>query len=146
MLPFAKAFEQLVSRAPGPVFPRARELYFRKYPLEAGEPEPFRTFLLEEEIREDEAGSLSIRAVSFAVVHWEAPQTDLCHYAAYLKRRWQLEPGDLERVEGQIWFREGGAYARFSTPAVVERSAASTTLVRAPADPVDPAGDPCSNR
>ena len=38
------------------MFPRARELYLRKYPLEP-EPQPadrFRTFLLEEEILESE--------------------------------------------------------------------------------------------
>ena len=51
MTTFQQAFEQLLSRAPGPVFPRARELYLRKYPLEAAGADRFRTFLLREEIQ-----------------------------------------------------------------------------------------------
>ncbi|MFM7267499.1 MAG: hypothetical protein ACKOZT_02780, partial [Cyanobium sp.] len=32
--PFQQAFERLLIRAPGPVFPRARALYLQKYSLE----------------------------------------------------------------------------------------------------------------
>ena len=79
---FQQAFESLLSVAPGPVFPRARELYLRKYPLEArlavdGSPvksaaaseaesevglDRFRTFLLEEEIQEAAGGIVRVRA------------------------------------------------------------------------------------
>jgi hypothetical protein len=62
---FQKAFERLLSRAPGPVFPRARQLYLRKYPLESDPATPFRTFLLEESIQESEAGIVRIRALWF---------------------------------------------------------------------------------
>lgn len=145
MLSFAQAFERLLQRAPGPVFPRARQLYLRKYPLEQ-EPEPFRTFLLEEEVRESAGGALRVRALAFAVVHWRAPRIDLTEYAAYLQRRWRLRPADLALVEGEEWFREGGAYARFSAAAVYERSAPTTTLVSPSADPAAPAADPGSSR
>ena len=66
---FLQAFERLLSHAPGPVFPRARELYLRKYPLETEPSEPFRTFLLEEEIQEASGGAVRSRALAFAVVH-----------------------------------------------------------------------------
>jgi hypothetical protein len=127
---FQQAFEQLLARAPGPVFPRARTLYFQKYPLEGAEADalPFRTFLLEEEVLEGSAGVLRIRARGFAVVHWQAPPLDNDRYAAYLAQRWQLAPADLLPVEGESWFREGGAFARFSHPAVFERSAPTSLL------------------
>jgi hypothetical protein len=145
MLSFAQAFERLLQRAPGPVFPRARQLYLRKYALEE-DPQRFRTFLLEEEIQEAGGGALRIRAVAFAVVHWQAPRIELPHYATYLQQRWRLRPEDLALVEGQEWFREGGAFARFSAPAVYERAAPTTTLVSPSADPAAPAADPGSSR
>lgn len=141
--PFQQAFERLLSRAPGPVFPRARQLYLCKYCLEeallAGSAGSLRTFLLEEEIQEAAGGAVRSRAVAFALVHWQGPQLELPRYAAYLAERWQLHPADLTAVAEASWFREGGAWARFSAPAVYERSA-PTTLVSSPADPA-PAAD-----
>jgi hypothetical protein len=128
MSTFQQAFEQLLLRAPGPVFPRARELYLRKYPLEAEPLGCFRTFLLREEIQEAAGGAVRIRALDFALVHWQEAAIDLDQAAAYLREQWQLSPDDLAPEPGQSWFREGGAYARFSAPAVYER-AAPTTLV-----------------
>ena len=143
--PFQRAYERLLSRAPGPVFPRARALYLRKYFLE-GEPDaPFRTFLLEEEIQETAAGAVRSRGVAFAVVHWQGPQLDPVHYVAYLERRWQLQPTDLTPMDSGSWFREAGAWARFSAAAVYERSA-PTTLVSPPADPGDAADGPDPRR
>ena len=140
---FPQAFERLLSRAPGPVFPRARELYLRKYCLEDGaQPQTagsLCTFVLEEEIQEAAGGAVRSRAVAFALVHWQGPQLELCRYAAYLAERWQLHPADLTPVADTPWFRESGAWARFSAPAVFERSA-PTTLVSSPADPA-PAAD-----
>ena len=70
---FEQAFQRLMSRAPGPVFPRARRLYFNKYPLEeAPAATAFRTFLLEETIQEGQDGSLRILVASFALVAWNA--------------------------------------------------------------------------
>jgi hypothetical protein len=137
--PFLQAFEQLLSRAPGPVFPRARQLYLRKYCLEADAAASFRTFLLEEEIQESAGGAVRSRAMAFAVVHWQGPQVERQVYAAYLARQWQLHPDDLTVIPVGSWFRDGGAWARFSEPAVYER-ATPTTLVSSPADPDAPGG------
>lgn len=137
---FQQAFESLLSLAPGPVFPRARELYLRKYPLEGKlmeavaaaspsvAPDRFRTFLLEEEIQESAGGLVRVRARAFAVVHWQAPQTNLDAYTSYLEKRWQLQPDGLSLEVGS-WFREGGAYASFRAPAVYERSTSGGLLL-----------------
>ena len=140
MLSFQSAFERLLSRAPGPVFPRARQLYLKKYFLEGHEPAPFRTFLLEEEIQESPGGAIRVRGLAFAVVHWQGGQTGVDTYADYLWERWRLEPDDLTPVDGEPWFRGNGAYARFSAPAVFER-ATPTALVSSSADPADPEDD-----
>jgi len=128
MTTFQQAFEQLLSRAPGPVFPRARELYLRKYPLEAAGADRFRTFLLREEIQEASAGAVRVRALSFALVHWQGPQLAPDAYLTYLAERWQLYPDDLTLENGGSWFRDSGAWCHFSAAAVDER-AAPTTLV-----------------
>ena len=138
---FQSAFVRLLDRAPGPVFPRARQLYFRKYPLESQPDGPFRTFLLEEEVQEADGGALRVRALSFALVHWQAPPIELHHYSEYLQRHWALAADDLALVPGEEWFRQGGAYARFRSPAVYER-ATPTTLVSAAAGPAVPGADP----
>ena len=134
-LSFQHAYERLLSRAPGPVFPRARSLYLRKYCLEPeAAPAPFRTFLLEEEIQEASGGAVRSRALAFAVVHWQGPQLEVSRYAAYLQERWDLSPSDLTPVSSAPWFRDGGAWARFRAVAVYERNT-PTTLVSSPADP-----------
>jgi len=123
---FQQAFEALLTRAPGPVFPKARQLYLRKYALEGPIANPdsldaprFRTFLLQEEIQEGPGGVIRVRARRFAVVHWLAPQTNAADYLIYLQQRWSLQPADLTLVE-EAWFRDGGAWAFFSAPAVYE--------------------------
>lgn len=140
---FQQAFERLLARAPGPVFPRARALYLQKYPLEGEQEGDFRTFLLEEEIQESPAGALRVRARAMAIVAWGQSQVDAAAAVAYLERRWGLRPHDLQVVEGASWFRDGGAYARFATTAVFER-VAPTTLLSSSADPGPPAVDPGS--
>ncbi|MEA5415887.1 hypothetical protein [Synechococcus sp. BA-132 BA5] len=140
---FQQAFERLLTRAPGPVFPRARALYLQKYPLE-GEPQgDFRTFLLEEDIQESPVGALRIRALAMAIVAWGQPRFDAAAAATYLQQRWGLRPHDLQEVEGASWFRDSGAYGRFSSLAVYER-AAPTSLISSSADPGPPAADPGS--
>jgi hypothetical protein len=138
---FPQAFERLLARAPGPVFPRARALYLQKYPLEGEAAGAFRTFLLEEEIQESPAGALRIRALALAIVAWGQPRFDVAAASAYLERRWGLRPGDLVEVPGASWFRDSGAYGRFSTPAVYER-VAPTSLLSSSGDPAPPAADP----
>jgi hypothetical protein len=140
---FQQAFERLLARAPGPVFPRARALYLQKYPLE-GEPQgDFRTFLLEEDIQESPVGALRIRALAMAIVAWGQPRFDVAGAATYLQQRWGLRPHDLQEVEGASWFRNSGAYGRFSGLAVYER-VAPTSLINSSADPGPPAADPGS--
>jgi hypothetical protein len=139
---FQASFEHLLKRAPGPIFPRARRLYFSKYCLEGRAAGRFRTFLLEEEIQESPDGTVRVRALSFAVVHWQGSQIAEADYAAYLREHWHLVPRDLTAVPGEEWFRESGAYARFSAPAVQERSG-PTSLITASADPDASGDDPC---
>lgn len=126
---FQQAFEALLALAPGPVFPRARELYLRKYCLEGRDAQDrFRTFLFKEEIQEFEDGTVRVSALSFAVVHWQAAQISPQEYGAYLQQRWQLQPDGLS-LENESWFREGGAFARFQAEALYERSPAGELLL-----------------
>lgn len=119
---FQEAFEALLQRAPSPLFPRARQLYLRKYCLEGEDPGSFRTFLLEEEIAERDGGMLlTVRARRFAVVHWHGPQLALRDYWNYLHQRWDLEPEQLQLVADTPWFRQGGAWAWFRAGAVYAR-------------------------
>ena len=126
---FQQAFEALLALAPGPVFPRARELYLRKYCLEGRDAQDrFRTFLFEEEIQESEGGTVRVSALSFAVVRWQAAQSTPEEYAAYLQQRWQLQPAGLS-LEIEPWFRDGGAFARFQAAAFYERSTSGELLL-----------------
>jgi hypothetical protein len=142
---FQQAFERLLVRAPGPVFPRARRLYFNKYCLEGERAGRFRTFLLQEDIQEAGGGAVRVRGVAFALVHWQAGPASMEEYGAYLRDRWQLNPDDLEAVQGADWFRQGGAYARFTAAAVYER-ASPTTLVSRSGGPGVPAAGPDPSR
>lgn len=123
MTTFQQAFEQLLSSAPGPLFPKARQLYLCKYPLEGAAGDRFRTFLLREEIQESPSGALRVSALGFALVHWQGAQLEPDDYLAYLSQRWQLRPDDLLLEQGESWFRQGGAWCRFSAAAIYERSA-----------------------
>jgi len=123
---FQEAFETLLRRAPSPLFPRARQLYLRKYCLEGADASELRTFLLEEDVDEREGGLLLIvRARRFAVVHWQGPQLEIEAYRAYLRRRWRLEPEQLQPVEDTAWFRQTGAWAWFRAEAEYARDFSS---------------------
>ncbi|MFY8149216.1 MAG: hypothetical protein ACOVNL_08370 [Prochlorococcaceae cyanobacterium] len=136
MASFPLAFERLLRVAPGPVFPRARQLYLRKYCLEGPTADgAFRTFLLEEDIQEGPEGVVRVRALSFALVHWQAPQTTPEAYAAYLCSQWELEPAELQLADEQ-WFRQGGAYACFRQPLVFERGSSGELLLADGGDPL----------
>jgi hypothetical protein len=128
---FDQAFNSLLSMAPGPLFPRARQLYLRKYSLEGQDgPQRFRTFLYQEQVEEQPEGLVRVRALAFAVVHWQAPQTIPDDYATYLQQRWQLEPSCLGlELEDGSWFRDGGAFARFQAPALYERPPSGALLL-----------------
>ena len=134
------ALTDLLSRAPAPLFPRARRLYFDKYPLE-GHPDqlavdataaPFRTFVLSEvpppeassELAEPAeapappeeaaAGPAPAPAIAaLALVQWQAAEIDLEAAIRYLEQHWQLEAAELQPME-ESWFRDGGAWVRIS--------------------------------
>ncbi|MFM7087586.1 MAG: hypothetical protein ACKOXO_11435 [Cyanobium sp.] len=126
---FQDSVVQLLRRAPGPLFPRARQLYLRKYCLEGGEPPTFRTFLLEERIEENEDGTLlTVHAERFALVHWHGEALTAEAYRRYLRDHWQLEPELLEPVSGESWFRQGGAWAWFRAQATYQRESPRSLL------------------
>ena len=115
----SEAFEALMNRAPALVFPKARQLYLNKYPIDGRDAEgPMRLFVQREECKEtveprlidDEARRMaivSIRPITLAVVHWQnsnAPEPEqLQNYLSY----WGLNSTPLE-AQSEQWFREGG--------------------------------------
>lgn len=114
-----QAFDSLMNRAPALVFPRARQLYLNKYPLDGREAEgPMRLFVQREESQETieprhidgEARRIAIvlvRPITLAAVHWQhgaAPAADLLQ--SYLAG-WGLASAPLQ-AQGDLWFREGG--------------------------------------
>ena len=131
------ALQRSLSLAPSSLFPRARRLYFDKYPLEgapqeldaASSPRPFRSFVLQETTSQDEQGQRTTQVHDLALVHWHAPQASAEDYLAYLQSQWQLDPISLT-LEEQAWFRDGGAWARIKLPG---------------AGPVPPEGVPASS-
>jgi len=135
--PLLQSLLPLLERAPASLFPRARRLYFDKYPLEGASPrlQPpaeaagFRTFVLRESLHQD-AADLGGKLHELALVHWRvAEQAPADAVAAYLAQRWQLEPLQLEVME-ESWFRDGGAWVRVTLPG---------------ADPAPPEADPDTN-
>lgn len=140
MYGFEQAFQRLMSRAPGPVFPRARRLYFNKYPLEPDAATgSFRTFLLEETIEEGPDGTLRIRAHAFALVPWDPVQARASHQAPlqadqgarYMKDAWNREPTGITMIDGP-WFRSDCAYLRVTIQAHYCNRSVSTAAEQAP--------------
>jgi len=114
------AYGALLSRAPAPLFARARQLYLNKYCLDGRTTQsPLRLFVAQETLNErvepdQEAGplgrvaTLQSTTTELALVHWqreEPPEQTLLE--TYLQRIWQLQPSQLYPAEGR-WFRNGG--------------------------------------
>ncbi len=139
--PLEAALADLLSRAPASLFPRARRLYFDKYPLE-GHPDqlaadasaaPFRTFVLSEVVpaeaptavdlaaalaapeTDDAAAAAPPAIAALALVHWQAAEIDLSAAIRYLEQHWQLQAAELQPM-AESWFRDGGAWVRISAP------------------------------
>jgi hypothetical protein len=134
-----QALEPLLERAPAGLFPRARRLYFDKYPLEGRpqdldlEPAPgrFRTFVVRETLHQlvdpqdsrpaQPAANLQAdlstsKLHELAVVHWHQPDhAPLEAVSRYLLEQWQLHPVALE-VMHESWFRQGGPWVRVTLP------------------------------
>jgi hypothetical protein len=135
-----QALDPLLERAPAGLFPRARRLYFDKYPLEglpdeldlAPAASPFRTFVLSEEPAELDSDPPSPhRLLELALVRWRVQeQPPRQAVLDYLEQRWQLPASELDvQAMEESWFREGGAWLRVTLPG---------------ADPAPAAVDPAS--
>ena len=120
------AYGALLSRAPAPLFTRARQLYLNKYCLDGRSSQsPLRLFVVEETLSEQvevdqEAGpfgriaTLRSSTAELALVHWqqvEPPAQSLIE--TYLQRNWQLKPF-LITAKQDSWFRNGGFQLRIS--------------------------------
>ncbi len=84
--------------------------------------------MIEEDIQEGPGGVVRVRASTFAVVHWQAPQTTAEAYRSYLEQQWELQPQELA-LAAEEWFRQGGAYARFCATLVFERGSSGELLL-----------------
>ena len=120
------AYGALLSRAPAPLFTRARKLYLNKYCLDGRTSQsPLRLFVVQETLNERvepdiEAGplgriaTLQSSTVELALVHWqreEPPAQTLIQ--SYLQQSWQLSPSLITPcAEG--WFRNGGFQLRIT--------------------------------
>jgi hypothetical protein len=114
-----KAFEALMDRAPALIFPRARALYFNKYPLDGPDTAgSLRLFIRQEDADEQiepriiegvprRMAVVKVRARSMAVVHWQqSAAADPEVLAAYLTT-WGLQEQTLT-AQAEPWFRDGG--------------------------------------
>ena len=120
------AYGALLSRAPAPLFARARQLYLNKYCLDGRTTQSnLRLFVVQETLDERvdtdrDAGPLG-RVVTLrssteqlALVHWqrdEHPGQTLIE--RYLQQSWQLQPSLIAPVE-EPWFRNGGFQLRIT--------------------------------
>ena len=118
------AYAALLSRAPAPLFARARQLYLNKYCLDGRDTDsPLRLFVAQEMLDErvdadPEAGplgriaTLQSSTLELALVHWqrdEPPSQPLIE--TYLNQTWQLKPA-LISPGRESWFRNGGFQLR----------------------------------
>ncbi|MFL0769644.1 MAG: hypothetical protein AB8E87_08340 [Prochlorococcus sp.] len=127
------AFEQLMSRAPAPIFPKARQLYLHKYSLDSqAESSELKLFIKEERIEElieepienqnqenppPRIAVLLIRPISFALVHWQRAEPARDELVRnYLNERWGLTNKGLT-PEPTPWFKNGGHQSLLPTPA-----------------------------
>ena len=120
------AYGALLSRAPAPLFARARQLYLNKYCLDGRSSQsPLRLFVVEETLSEqvevDQAAgplgriaTLQSSTAELALVHWqqvEPPAEELIE--TYLQHNWQLKD-PLITPKQDSWFRNGGFQLRVS--------------------------------
>ena len=120
------AYEALLSRAPAPLFGRARQLYLNKYCLDGRTTQsPLRLFVVQETLDESveadqEAGplgrivTLQSSTAELALVHWqrdEPPEQSLLE--TYLQQSWQLKASLIAPVD-ESWFRNGGFQLRIT--------------------------------
>ena len=120
------AYATLLSRAPAPLFKRARQLYLNKYSLDGRNSESqLRLFVAQERLDErvepdPDAGPLGRLAtlqsstLELALVHWQQddpPAEPLVE--TYLQQSWQLRPSLISSAN-ESWFRNGGFQLRIT--------------------------------
>ena len=125
-----KGYSDLMVRAPGAAFRRARELYLNKYPLPQVSCElPLRLFVTDEELQEEllpapdgEPGHrlarLTSRTGKLALVHWQHSEpAPLQLVKQYLREAWNLDVDSLDLLaQAEPWFRDSGHQSRFRSP------------------------------
>ena len=120
------AYGALLSRAPAPLFARARQLYLNKYCLDGRTTQsPLRLFVVQETLDEQveadqDAGplgrvaTLQSSTAELALVHWQRDEPpEQTFLETYLQRSWQLQPSQLSPLE-ERWFRNGGFQLRMT--------------------------------
>ena len=125
-----KGYSDLMAKAPGAAFHRARALYLNKYPLPQGSCElPLRLFVTDELLKEEllpapdgEPGHrlarLTSRTEQLALVHWQNSEpAPLQLVKQYLREAWNLDVDSLDLLtQAEPWFRESGHQSRFRSP------------------------------
>ena len=130
--PLLLAYKDLLVRAPGAAFRRARSLYLNKYPLpeaSGGHAHTLRLFVCNEQLVETvepandgnkahRIVTLTTKVLQFALVHWQrqdAPAEETI--TQYLRQQWEIDSNQmLLEPQAESWFREGGHQIRFSPP------------------------------
>ena len=120
------AYAELLSRAPAPLFARARQLYLNKYCLDGRTTQSkLRLFVVQETLDErvetdQDAGPLGRIATlqssteELALVNWqrdEHPGQTLIE--TYLQQSWQLRPSLITAI-AEPWFRNSGFQLRIT--------------------------------
>ncbi len=113
---FQKALDALLASAPPAAYPRACDLYFHKFSLEASisahspqiDDADFGTYLCITPDTHSEQAKLL-----FSLVNWTDHSRDLSACTNYLASRWDLHPQDLQPCE-DTWFRGRGHVVHFT--------------------------------
>ena len=121
------AYNNFMAKAPSSSFPKARALYFDKYPLSPEhKDERLRLFVCSEELEENikipeednpcnRFITISSRLNQLAIVHWKQirPPTQE-EIKIYLNKTWDIETSNLIlKPIKESWFRNGGHQTRF---------------------------------
>ena len=140
-----QGYRQLLARAPGAAFRRARSLYLNKYSLPQNTTSPdLRLFVCDETLEETiqpaggnlEGGrrivTLTSWPGSFALVHWQ--QTEPAEWdqiQRYMQEIWSLDlaPSALSALPQQ-WFRDSGHQMRFEAPPSVKHQQQSVLTLQ----------------
>ena len=125
-----QGYNDLMIRAPGAAFRRARALYLNKYSLPQIKSDlPFRLFVTDEQLQEElypapdgepchRLARLTSRPGQLALVHWQHSEPAPAELVKnYLREAWNLDVDSLDLIaRAEPWFRDGGHQSRFRSP------------------------------